>query len=298
MKRCENDIPIIAGIGEILWDVLESSEELGGAPVNFAFHAGALGAEAYAISTVGDDDRGKAALEKLRQRKVSIEHITVMPGATTGYVLAQVDSEGVAAYTFPDNVAWDRIQIHDKTRNLAGRLDAICFGSLAQRSDISRLAITDYLKNVQQTTLKVLDLNLRQQFYTSEIIRDSLNLADVLKLNDDEILHIAEMEHLKGNDESKLKMLVERYSLQLAALTRGGQGSLLVSAAQVSNHPGYQAEVVDTIGAGDSFTAATILGLLKGYSLDEINDHANRVAAFVCSQKGAMPALPDDCRIY
>lgn len=297
MKECNEDIPTIAGIGEILWDVLDDSEELGGAPVNFAYHAGALGAKAYAISTVGDDERGKAALVELRRRQMSTDHITVLKGSITGYVLAQVDSQGVASYTFPDNVAWDQIIMEEGTRSLAQKLDAICFGSLAQRSDISRERIINYLQIVNKNALKVFDLNIRQQFYTEEIIRSSLRCADVLKLNEEEIIRIAEMENLSGNEEAQLKLLVDRYGLQLAVLTRGGQGSLLVSPSQVSNHSGYQAEVLDTIGAGDSFTATTILGLLKGYSLDEINDHANRVAAFVCSRKGAMPPLSETYRI-
>lgn len=286
--------PIIAGIGEVLWDVLEQSEELGGAPINFAYHAGALGAEAYAISCVGDDQRGRAALEELRKREVSTEHITELPGATTGYVLARVDEQGVASYEFPDDVAWDRLQIAATTRSLANSLNAICFGSLAQRSEVSQKAIQGFLEGLRGDSLKVFDLNIRQDFYTEEVIRASLQLADVLKLNDDEIVLLAEMFDLNGDQENQMRLLVERFSLRLGVLTRGGKGSLLVSPDEVSSHGGYKAKVVDTIGAGDSFTAVTVLGLLKGYGLDHINEHANRVAAYVCSCQGAMPPLPDD----
>ncbi|WP_205747780.1 carbohydrate kinase [Desulforhopalus sp. IMCC35007] len=298
MQANKMKTPVIAGIGEILWDVIDSSEELGGAPVNFAYHTGALGAESYAISTVGDDNRGRAALSTLERQQMSTDHITVIGGATTGYVLAEVDDQGVASYTFPDDVAWDRLSIRQCTKELAARLDAVCFGSLVQRSDISRKAVMDYLSLVREDTLKVFDVNLRQHFYTEAIIRSSLEVADVVKLNDEEIVHIARMENLKGTAEAQLKALVERYELELAVLTCGGEGSLLVSASEISKHTGRQTDIVDTIGAGDSFTATVILGLLKGYTLDTINDNANQVAAFVCSQKGAMPHLPERFRIF
>lgn len=287
----------IAGIGEVLWDVLEDSEELGGAPINFAYHAGALGANGFAISSVGDDRRGERALDELRTRNVSTAHISVLPGATTGYVLARIDAEGVASYQFPDDVAWDRIEFSADTSLLAAKLDCICFGSLAQRSEHSRRMIMQYLRTVKPDCLKVFDLNLRQDFYSEEIIRASLEVADVLKLNDDEIGCLAEMEKLAGGPNEQLRQLVRMYGLQLAVLTRGGAGSLLVTIDQMSDHPGYQADVVDTIGAGDSFTAATALGLLSGHELARINEHANRVAAFVCSQRGAMPRLPAEFRV-
>jgi len=294
MKNELSERLVIAGIGEVLWDVLKESEELGGAPVNFAYHAGALGAEAYAISCVGDDRRGMAALEELTKRSVSTDYITVLAGATTGYVLAEVDAHGVASYTFPDDVAWDRLVIADTTAQLGKRLSAVCFGSLAQRSPISRKAIVDYLAKLGPTTLKVFDLNIRQNFYSREIIETSLEMADMLKLNDDEIVLLGRMFGLDGDQKNQMRQLVERFSLRLGVLTRGGNGSLLVSPESVSDHAGYPAKIVDTIGAGDSFTAATVLGFLQGHALDQINDHANRVAAYVCSCQGAMPALPDE----
>ncbi|MFV0437688.1 MAG: carbohydrate kinase family protein [Desulfopila sp.] len=284
--------PVIAGIGEILWDVLGQDEELGGAPINFAYHAGALGAESYAISCVGDDERGRNALAELRKRRMSTGCVCELPGAITGYVLATIDGAGSASYTFPDNVAWDRLTINERSWQLAPRLDAICFGSLAQRSAVSRNAIHHYLCQLEEGVLKVFDINLRQQFYTEEIIRDSLALADVVKLNDEEMVLLGAMLGLAGGEEEMLGRLVENYGLRLAVLTRGGKGSLLVSADQYANHRGYPAEIIDTIGAGDSFTATTVLGLLNGYSLARINEHANRVAAHVCSCQGAMPSLP------
>lgn len=294
MKNELSDKLVIAGIGEVLWDVLEESEELGGAPINFAYHAGALGAEAYAISCVGDDRRGAAALKELENRSVSTEYITVLAGAKTGYVLAQVDAQGVASYTFPDDVAWDRLVIADEKGKLTSRLSAVCFGSLAQRSEISRKAIQNYLVGLNPDTLKVFDLNIRQKFYSRDIIETSLEMADVLKLNDDEIELLSGIFGLVGDQKTQMRQLMEQFSLHLVVLTRGNNGSLLMSPEGISDHAGYSARIVDTIGAGDSFTAATVLGLLKGYTLDQINDQANRIAAYVCSCKGAMPVLPEE----
>ena len=285
---------IIAGIGELLWDVIEDSEELGGAPINFSYHANGLGAKGYAISTVGDDKRGKAALAVLEQRNMSTEYITVLENAVTGYVLARVDDKGIASYEFPDDVAWDQLTLTETAMSLAKEVDAVCFGSLGQRSPKARQAIISFLQATRPDTLKIFDLNLRQHFYNAEIIQKSLELADILKLNDEELEVLGDMNNMKGDESSLLKQLVKKYKLQLTVLTRGGKGSLLVSPTEISGHPGYPTNIVDTIGAGDSFTAATALGLLKGYSLATISDHANRVAAFVCSQKGAMPVLPAD----
>lgn len=287
----------LAGIGELLWDVLDESEELGGAPINFSYHAGALGARGYAISAIGDDARGRMALSELRRRGVCCDHITINSEKVTGYVRASVDGDGIASYAFPDDVAWDSLSLQESTLSLALTLDAVCFGSLAQRSPVSRQAILTFLQHTGTLTLKVFDLNIRQHFYTPEIIRTSMKLADVLKLNDDELRLIADMENTAGDTLTVLRSLVAAYDLQLAVLTRGAHGSLLVSPTQYSKHEGFSATVVDTIGAGDSFTAATVLGLLKGLPLAELNAHANRVAAFVCSQKGAMPLLPDSLRI-
>ncbi len=290
--------PMVAGIGEVLWDVLGDTETLGGAPVNFAYHVGQLGTTALAISSIGDDVRGQRAISTLMEYRVATDHITVIDGAPTGYVQASVDSGGVATYVFPDEVAWDRIRIDSTTMELVSRLDAVCFGSLAQRSAHSRLTIQRFLKSLHPGVLKVFDLNIRQGYYSTEIIRDSLEQADILKLNDEEIVLLARLEDLKGSVDEQLRLLVERYRLSLAALTRGAHGSLLVSSAAISDHPGYQTEVVDTIGAGDSFTAVTAVGMLKGYSLESINEHANRVAAHVCSYRGAMVPLPENLRKF
>ena len=290
--------PLVAGLGELLWDVVGDNETLGGAPINFVYHAAQLGASALAISTIGDDLRGKRAISSLTDHGVVTDHLTVVEGFPTGYVQASVDANGVADYLFPDEVAWDRLTIEPTTEMLAPRLELICFGSLAQRSQHSRAVIHRFLASLPSVALKIFDLNIRQNFYSREIIRDSLTQADILKLNDDEIELLSRLEDLKGSPEKRLAILVERYRLALGVLTRGEGGSLLVSPTEVSDHPGFQAEVVDTIGAGDSFTAVIGMGMLKGDPLERINEHANRVAAHVCSRRGAMVVLPGDLRKF
>ncbi len=289
---------IIAGIGELLWDVLGESEKLGGAPVNFTYHASALGATGIAISTIGNDPRGHTALIELKKRRLSCDHITVSQGKETGYVNAHVDQKGIATYEFPDHVAWDYIILHESTKSLAKTLDAICFGSLAQRSLQSREVIQSFLRSAPTETLKVFDLNIRQQFYTENTITTSLEIADVLKINDEELVLLAAMHDLKGGDSTILEYLIKAYTLQLVVLTRGDAGSLLLTPTECSDHIGFPSEIADTIGAGDSFTAATVLGLLKGLPLATINEHANRVASFVCTQKGAMPELPESLLLF
>jgi fructokinase len=289
---------LVAGLGEVLWDVVGDNETLGGAPINFVYHAAQLGAAALAISSIGNDGRGRKAVAILEEQGVVTDHITVVDGVPTGYVQARVDADGVADYHFPEDVAWDRLTIDAAAEALAQRLRAICFGSLAQRSDFSRAAIHRFLSSLPRGVLKIFDLNIRQSFYSEEIIRASLGQADILKLNDEEIDILGGLEGLGGSTEQRLAGLVDRYHLSLGVLTRGGRGSLLVSPAAVSDHRGFPAEVVDTIGAGDSFTAVIAVGMLKGYSLERINEHANRVASHVCSRRGAMVALPEELRRF
>lgn len=286
------DAPVIVGIGEILFDILGESEELGGAPANFAYHVNKLGAKGYAVSTIGSDPRGVKALEELRRRNLSTDCITVIEGAETGYVRATLDTEGIATYTFPDDIAWDRLVLNESALAIAGQSAGVCFGSLAQRSASSRREIYRFLDLTPMDALKVFDLNLRQTFFSRDIILQSLDYADILKLNDDELPVLAGMLDIYGSDRELLASLVKGFELKLAALTRGGQGSLLVSPEGYSDHPGVKMDrVVDTIGAGDAFTAATVISLLHGERLDIVNDKANRVAALVCGEKGAMPVL-------
>lgn len=288
---------LVAGIGEVLWDVLESSEEIGGAPVNFAYHINALGACGIPISTIGTDERGERTLNALALRQLSVTTISQNAHYRTGYVQVQVDAHGIATYEFPDNVAWDQLQLNQAALDAAPKLQAICFGSLAQRSPASRQTIKHFLELTPADCLRVFDLNLRQNFYDLPTVKASLHLADVLKLNDDELYVIARMLDLHGNDREQLAALLSRFQLKLVALTRGRHGSLIHTPYALVEHPGAPTQLADTIGAGDAFTAAITLGLLMQNSPETISDHANKLASYVCSKPGAMPRIPEEFKL-
>lgn len=287
----------VAGIGEVLWDVLENSEELGGAPVNFTYYATALGACGIPVSIIGTDARGQRTLAALRRRALDITAISTDSHHPTGFVRAQIDAHGEAAYEFPDDVAWDHLKLNQTALNIAPAVRAVCFGSLAQRSSQSRQAIRNFLELAPPETLRIFDLNLRQDFYDAPMIETSLNQADVLKLNNDELYVLARILDLHGNDREQLATLRTRFGLKLAALTRGRHGSLILTREALVEHPGVRTPVADTIGAGDAFTAAVTLGLLLGHGPEGISEHANRLAAYVCSQAGAMPSIPGELKL-
>ena len=287
---------LAVGLGEILWDVLPDKRLLGGAPANFAYHINRLGGHGLPVSCVGDDALGKEALSFLVSKGVNIDAVAVDSDHPTGTVDARIDAEGVATYVFPDSVAWDYLSLNDAALILADRADAVCFGTLAQRSEVSRQSIRQFLQSVP-SAFKVYDINLRQDFFTPEIVADSLDLADVLKINDEELSVVSGMFSLPSNENDALKTLIDRHNLSLAVLTRGGKGSLIISSNGESDLPGQPVEMVDTIGAGDSFTAAFVLAHLKGFSLDDVNRYATKVAAHVCGCSGAMPFMPESLRI-
>lgn len=284
------------GLGELLWDVLPEGKKLGGAPANFAYQFGSLGGNGIPVSRVGDDALGREALAILEGRGIPIEHISIDPIHPTGTVDAVIDTNGVATYSFPDDVAWDFLAFGEKTLNMAASVDVICFGSLAQRSSVSQAAIHSMLSSAPHA-LKIFDINLRQHFYTPECILASLGLADILKINDEELQLVTEWFELPKNEEDALKALLEKHGLKLAVLTRGGEGSLILSPSDRSELSGRPVKVVDTIGAGDAFTAALALAALRGLSLDEINEYASNVAGFVCGQAGAMPSMPNSLKL-
>jgi fructokinase len=288
---------IIAAIGEILWDVLPTAETLGGAPTNFTYHVTALAARGIPISTIGNDLRGEKALAELQLHGVETAGISVAEGLVTGYVEVRVDRDGLATYNFPAEVAWDHLQVNDFAHVIRDKLDAVCFGSLAQRSEDSRRTILAFLDGLKKETVRVFDVNLRQNFYSRDIIEASLDRTDILKLNDEELPVLAELLGFREKEsEKRLRMLVDGYRLDLAILSRGGGGSLLMTRTDSSDHPGIATRVVDTIGAGDAFTAAATIGYLERMALGEINEKANRLAAYVCTQQGAMPHIPENLK--
>ncbi len=284
------------GLGELLWDVLPGGRQLGGAPANFAFHANSLGGLGVPVSRVGDDALGREALALLAQRGLCPDHVSVDSAHPTGTVDAVLDEAGVATYVFPDDVAWDHLAFDQRTRALAASAQVICFGSLAQRSPVSRRAVRSLLRGAPDALI-VFDVNLRQNFYDQDVIRASLRLADVLKINDDELRVLTRLFCLPQGERAALETLLCRHNLALAVLTRGARGSLLVSPGAASDLQGRSVPVVDTVGAGDAFTAAFSLAYLRGASLDEINRYASAVAAHVCGRAGAMPPMDPALRI-
>jgi fructokinase len=288
--------PRIIGLGEVLWDLLPAGKQLGGAPANFAYHAHALGAEALVVSRVGQDALGHEILERLRHLGLRTDGIATDPAAPTGTVSVSLGQGGQPTYTIHENVAWDFLAAPDAVLHEAAQVDALCFGSLAQRNECSRASIRKLVAAAPRTALRIFDINLRQHFYNREVVEASLHLANVLKINDQELPVVAAMLSLAGTVEQQLRDLCRRFDLRLIALTRGAQGSLLYSEGRAWDCPASPAPVVDTVGAGDSFTAALALGVLAGWDLELVNRRANELAAYVCSQAGATPPLPEALR--
>ncbi|MBI3414205.1 MAG: carbohydrate kinase [Verrucomicrobia bacterium] len=286
----------VVGIGEVLWDLLPGGRQLGGAPANFAYHAGALGAEARVISRVGDDELGRELMKQLKKLRLRADCVERDPLLPTGTVSVEVDAAGQPHFTIHEGAAWDNLQGEPAGRIAVSQADAICFGTLAQRSEPSRSTIRRLVATTSPRALRIFDVNLRQHFCPPPIIEDSLALADVLKVNESELPRLAEMFGLTDGERAQITQLIERFELRCVAYTRGGRGSLLFADGRWSDHPGVRVNVVDTVGAGDSFTAAMTLGFLAGWTLDEINQRANEVAAYVASCAGGTPALPDTLR--
>jgi fructokinase len=285
---------LVVGIGEILWDLLPDGRELGGAPANFAFHARALGTSSVIVSAVGEDPPGHDILAQLGSRGLDLGGVVVVSGAQTGTVTVGLDAGGIPHYTIHEGVAWDVIPWTSGLGDLAARADAVCFGTLAQRAPVSRASIGSFLDATRPDCLRVLDLNLRQSYFSRETVRDLLVRATVLKLNDDELAKVAEMLSLPGAETRVLSALLDAYPLAVIALTKGPAGSRLFGRDVDVSHPGHPVETADTVGAGDAFTAALVTGMLRHKSWDEIGERANRVAAYVCSRKGAWPELPSE----
>lgn len=281
----------IVGIGEVLFDVLPSGEKMpGGAPANFAYISKQIGNDGVVLSRVGDDKNGKEILGELQAKNLSTGDIQIDGKHQTGIVNVTLEN-GQPSYQIVEDVAWDFLELTDNWREVAVNADAVCFGTLAQRSEISRQTIFELVGLTKG--LRIFDVNLRQNYFSSETLRQSFRLANVVKLNHEELPIIATMLDIKGeNQVETAKKFRQYFDLQLLCITRGANGSLLLTANEIAEHAGLQVEVKDTIGAGDAFTAGLTHGLLRGWDLTEINDFANRVGAFVASQTGAMPDFP------
>ena len=278
---------VIVGIGEILWDVFPTGKALGGAPANFAYHASRLGAEGWAISAIGDDDLGREIMDVVAQKQ--LKNIISVTDKPTGTVQVTLDDKGVPSYDITKGVAWDYIPFTPEMKELAARTTAVCFGSLMQRNDKSRETVMEFIKAMPEDSLKVFDINLRQHYYSKELIDASLKLSDILKINDEEIRVVADLYSIEGTDQDVCRKLMADYGLKLVILTKGADGSEVVTADDVIVQKVGKVDVVDTVGAGDSFTAAFIVSYLAGESFAVAQAKASETAAYVCAHKGAMP---------
>ena len=277
---------VIVGIGEILWDMLPSGKALGGAPANFAYHATRLGEEGWAVSAIGPDALGREIMDIVTEKR--LKNVISVTDKPTGTVQVELDDRGVPTYTIMEGVAWDHIPFTPEMEALAKRADAVCFGSLVQRM-ASRESVLRFLRATRPEALKVFDINLRQHYYSPEVLEESLKIADILKINDEEIRIVADMFDLGGDDTAVSRALIDRYGLRLVILTKGAEGSEVITVDNTLPQPAGEAEVVDTVGAGDSFTAAFVVAYLRGDSLADAQRLASDTAAYVCSRKGAMP---------
>lgn len=282
---------IIVGLGEILWDVFPQGKYLGGAPANFAYHISALGHKGIIASRIGKDRLGKEIIDAIATLGLTREYIQIDSNHPTGTVNVRIDSSGHPKYTITQNVAWDFFEFDEKWKMLAEKADAVCFGSLAQRSSESRTTITEFLEHTRKEIVRIFDINLRQNFYSPEIITQSLKLSSILKLNDEELPILTDLLGYKNKkpEEELCRLLIEKYGLDLVSLTKGENGSLLVNKREAFRHPGRRVTVIDTVGAGDAFTAALTIQYLKGSSLERISKAANRLGSWVASQVGATP---------
>lgn len=280
----------VAGIGELLWDVLPSGKQAGGAPFNFAYHAGQAGCEPYVYSAVGKDDLGRELLLKASQIGINDKYIQEN-NYPTSTVAITLNSQGHPDYTIYENVAWDFMSWNTNMNELSKKLDAVCFGSLAQRNPVSEQAIRSFLAALNPECLKVFDINLRQRYFNKETIVKSLQLADVLKLNDEELPILSQYFDLKGEVDNQLKAIIKKFCLKYIVYTMGSEGSIIISPDDYSFMKAPKVNVCDTVGAGDSFTATLVAGLLHQTSLREVHKNATEVAAYVCTQKGAIPPI-------
>lgn len=283
----------VVGLGEVLWDVLPEGKKLGGAPANFAYHAGQfLGMDnTIAISALGDDPLAEETIEALKEHELS--YLLPRVPYPTGTVQVTLDGQGIPSYEIKENVAWDNIPFNDDIADIARNCRAVCFGSLAQRNSVSRTTIQQFLDATPADCLRIFDINLRQHFYTKKIIQDSIHRCNILKINDEELELVGQMFGYPDLDfENKCWLILGKYNLDILVLTCGTNGSYVFTPGNISFLPTPKVQVADTVGAGDSFTGSFVASILEGKNVAEAHHIAVQVSAYVCTQNGAMPSLP------
>jgi len=283
---------LIIGLGEALWDMLPEGKKLGGAPANFAYHAGQFGLNTLAISALGEDKLADETIEALEQN--GLKYLMPRVPYATGTVQVTLTGEGIPTYEIKENVAWDNIPFNEEIKEAAKNCRAVCFGSLAQRNIVSRQTIQQFLDATPEDCIKICDINLRQQFFSKEILEESFKRCNILKINDEELVVVTRMFGYQELDDAKIcEKMVKEYNLQMLVLTCGTNGSHVFTAdGKHSFQPTPKVEVADTVGAGDSFTGSFCAAILNGKPVEEAHRIAVEVSAYVCTQNGAMPKYP------
>lgn len=287
---------LVVGLGEVLWDMLPEGRKIGGAPVNFAYHAGQFGIDTMAVSAIGNDKLGEDTIAEMNGKHLN--HIFPSVPYPTGSVQVSLDEKGVPAYDIKENVAWDNIPFTNEIESVARSCRAVCFGSLAQRNAVSRNTIRKFIESTPSGCIRIFDINLRQNFYTSNVIHDSLELCNILKINDEEIMLVSRMfNYDSSNIENVCRTIMEDFSLGMVILTCGTKGSYIFTKDDVSFMPTPKVNVADTVGAGDSFTGSFCAAILRGLPVAEAHKKAVEVSAYVCTQNGAMPEIPESMKL-
>ncbi len=283
----------VIGLGEVHWDVLPDGRQIGGAPANVVYHAQALGARGVIASSVGQDRAGQELLDAMSEAGLSVGVVHLDSARPTAEVEVMLDSHGAPAYSLPDLAAWDNLPFRTECAKLAQKADAICFGTLASRNPHSRGCIRQFLESAMPSCLRVLDVNLRHNFYSRDLLQDLLEHAEVLKLNEDELPIVSSLLNISGSTKERMESLMEKFALSAVALTRGARGSVLLTPDQLEVHHGSRVDAVEnTLGASDAFTAMLVMGLLQEWPLTEISERANRLASHVCTAREAIPPHP------
>ena len=286
----------VIGLGEVLWDLLPAGRQLGGAPANFSYQAGALGAHAMMVTRVGNDDLGREVIERFRKMKLPSATVQVDPVRPTGTVTVTLNEKGVPQYAFADDTAWEQLAATHSALTAISGAHAVCFGTLGQRNPVARKAIQQLVAAAPADALRIFDINLRLDFYSREMIEQSLRLSNVLKLNDEELTVLTDMFSLQGTVRQRIEWFVRTFGLKAVVLTSGSLGSLIHQEGRWSEVRPQPVLVADTVGAGDAFTAALTMGLLSGMDLSEVHGIADEIARYVCSQPGATPSMPEAFR--
>jgi fructokinase len=285
---------VAIGLGELLWDLFPTGKKLGGAPANFAYHLNALGIESYPISSIGDDQLGTEILTAINSKSLSKKYLQINSNYPTGIVKIELNDSGIPNYNIIENVAWDYIKMSDDLVEIAKLCNVVCFGSLAQRSDVTKDTMNEFINYTSQNCIRLFDINLRQNYYTNQIIESSLQRSKVFKLNDDELHIVSSIFGFSGTQESIVLQLMKNYCLEVLALTRGNEGSVLYFHDDTSEIKPKQMNIADTVGAGDAFTAGMAFGLLNQLNIERTHIIANNLASFVCSKRGATPTIDSE----